>query len=105
MCTIILAKFKEVSVRRMKPTEPEIDLTLVFEYAHNWNTEWENDGSVHVFDEGIAQYLLCGKESHHKFYASLVLNKPCLRCSVVEEEPEDDLDDIGNRFRIVRNVY
>lgn len=57
---------------------------------------------MQIYDEGIAQYLLIGPESHAKFFASLILGKPSLRCTVNPEEPADVLEEkTGNTFQLV----
>jgi len=94
-------RLKEVSARLIKPTQPKIDLDEFLKFAQNWQTAFEF-GEIAVFDEGIAQYSLCDKESHHKFYAALVLNKPSLRVKLLADEPDDVLEEAGNRFQFVR---
>ncbi|TMS38689.1 hypothetical protein L596_005356 [Steinernema carpocapsae] len=86
------ARQKDVSTRLIRPTLPDLDLKQVLNFASNWDSKWEYDGSICVHDEGIAQYQLTNEESHLKFYAALILNKPSLRCRLDPEEPEDVLD-------------
>uniref|UniRef100_A0A914WZ43 Uncharacterized protein n=1 Tax=Plectus sambesii TaxID=2011161 RepID=A0A914WZ43_9BILA len=96
------ARQKDVSTRLIKPTLPDIHLDVVLQYVHHWDPTFELDGSIAIYDEGIAQYLLCDIDSHHKFYAALILNKPSLRCTLTEEEPDDVLDaSSGNRFDVM----
>jgi len=58
-------------------------------------------GLVYVHDEGLAQYQLVDVEAHHIFYAALALGKPSLRCTIVPDEPVDQLDQYANTFAIV----
>ncbi|GMR49724.1 hypothetical protein PMAYCL1PPCAC_33426 [Pristionchus mayeri] len=96
-----MIRVKEVSTRLMRPTLPSINLELLEELVTNWNKEWEADASVKVFDEGLAQYMLVDELSHHKFYAAVILGKPALRCTLVDDEPEDKLDeDADNEFAL-----
>lgn len=96
------ARQKDVSTRLIKPTLPDIHLDVVLDYVRHWDPAYELDGSIAIYDEGIAQYLLCDIESHHKFYAALILNKPSLRCTLSQDEPDDVLDaSSGNRFEVV----
>jgi len=84
-------KYKEVSMRLIRPTQPEINVPLIMEYLSNWQTAYEM-GDVVVYDEGLAQYLLCDRDSHHKFYAALILAKPSLRCRLVPADDEPPID-------------
>uniref|UniRef100_A0A1I8APP9 Rad60-SLD_2 domain-containing protein n=1 Tax=Steinernema glaseri TaxID=37863 RepID=A0A1I8APP9_9BILA len=86
------ARQRDVSTRLIRPTLPSVDVSAVLELANNWDNKWEYDGSISVHDEGIAQYPLTNDQSHLKFYAALILNKPSLRCRLDPEEPEDVLD-------------
>lgn len=45
--------------------------------------------------------MLTDAESHYKYLAALVLNKPSLRCSLTPHEPEDILDQSGNTITLV----
>uniref|UniRef100_A0AC34F0N9 Uncharacterized protein n=1 Tax=Panagrolaimus sp. ES5 TaxID=591445 RepID=A0AC34F0N9_9BILA len=84
---------KDASTRLIKPTLPELFVDEVLYLVENWESDWEYNGEIEIFDEGIAQYLLVGQQSHAKFYAALILNKPSLRCSLVPEEPFDSLEE------------
>uniref|UniRef100_A0A914ZAF8 Uncharacterized protein n=1 Tax=Panagrolaimus superbus TaxID=310955 RepID=A0A914ZAF8_9BILA len=84
---------KDASTRLIKPTLPELFVDEVLYLVENWESDWEYNGEIEIFDEGIAQYLLVGQKSHAKFYAALILNKPSLRCSLVPEEPFDSLEE------------
>lgn len=58
--------------------------------------------SFKVFDAGIAQYLLVDDRSHNVFFASLMLGKSSLRCTLVSKEPKDVLDEeADNTFNLV----
>jgi len=97
-------KYKEVSTRLMRPTQHEINVHLVVKYLSTWQASYEMDDVI-VYDEGLAQYLLVDQESHHKFYAALILDKPSLRCRVIssdQEPPVDELEEeFGNRLSLV----
>lgn len=93
-------KYKEVSTRLIRPTSPEIHVPLIMEYLRNWQTEFEM-GDVVVYDEGLAQYMLCDRDSHHKFYCALILGKPSLKCALSVDEPQDLIDEVGNRLVLV----
>ncbi|CAJ0928719.1 unnamed protein product, partial [Mesorhabditis belari] len=96
-----MPKEKEVSTRLLRPTLPQIDIDQVLSVVEHWDSAWENDASIRIFDEGIAQYMLVDPESHLKFFAALVLSKPSLRCTIIDEEPEDELDnEAGNTFTL-----
>ncbi|KAK0400117.1 hypothetical protein QR680_003364 [Steinernema hermaphroditum] len=96
------ARQKDVSTRLIRPTLPEVDVSNVLAFVNNWDSKWEYDGSINVHDEGIAQYPLTNKDSHLKFYASLIISKPSLRCRLEPEEPEDILDlQAGNVLTLV----
>ncbi|VDP17591.1 unnamed protein product [Soboliphyme baturini] len=82
-----MARRKEVSTRLIKPTDDRVDVPLLMHYLYHWEARFEEDGVVAVYDEGLPQYLLCDKQSHHIFYAALVMAKPSLRCSLSQEEP------------------
>lgn len=73
-------------------------------YLSTWQPSYEM-GDVIVYDEGLAQYLLCDRDSHHIFYAALILNKPSLRCQLRpsnEDPPVDELEEeFGNRLALV----
>ncbi|GMT24519.1 hypothetical protein PFISCL1PPCAC_15816, partial [Pristionchus fissidentatus] len=98
-------RVKEVSTRLLRPTNPSINVDLLDELVTNWNKDWEADASVKVFDEGLAQYMLVDELSHHKFYAAVILGKPALRCSLVEAEPEDTLDEEAeNEFTLTKST-
>ncbi|GMS96980.1 hypothetical protein PENTCL1PPCAC_19155, partial [Pristionchus entomophagus] len=100
-----MTRVKEVSTRLMRPTLPSINVELLEELVTTWNKEWEADASVKVFDEGLAQYMLVDEMSHHKFYAAVILGKPALRCSLVDAEPEDTLDEeAGNEFTLTNGA-
>jgi hypothetical protein len=60
---------------------------------------------MQVFDEGIAQYSLTDAISHSKFYASLILGKPSLRCTVIDNEPNDILEAHNNTFTVVSILF
>ncbi|VDD89928.1 unnamed protein product [Enterobius vermicularis] len=93
------ARQKDVSTRLIKPTLPDINTNIVLDLVTNWNSAWEVDGGISIYDEGIAQYLLTDMQSHEKFFAALILRKPSLRCRITNEEPKDVLDEErGNRF-------
>lgn len=94
-------KYKEVSTRLIRPTSPEIRVPLLMEYLNNWQNEYEM-GDVVVYDEQLAQYMLCDDESHHKFYCALILGKPSLRCALSPEEPRDVIgEETGNKLALV----
>ncbi|CAJ0566252.1 unnamed protein product, partial [Mesorhabditis spiculigera] len=96
-----MPKEKEVSTRLLRPTLPHIDLEQVFSVVENWDPAWENDANIRIFDEGIAQYMLVDEQSHLKFYAALILSKPSLRCTLVQDEPDDVLDnEAHNTFAV-----
>ncbi|CAI4228437.1 unnamed protein product [Auanema sp. JU1783] len=92
---------REVSTRLIRPTNPFIDQSQLLLFVDRWNPSWEIDGSIKIFDEGIAQYMLADLESHYKYFASLILGKPSLRCQMVGDEPADDLDENGNKFELI----
>uniref|UniRef100_A0AC34RI96 Uncharacterized protein n=1 Tax=Panagrolaimus sp. JU765 TaxID=591449 RepID=A0AC34RI96_9BILA len=93
---------KDASTRLIKPTLPEIHVDQVVDLVENWQAEWEYNGEIQIYDEGIAQYLLIGPESHNKFFASLILGKPSLRCTLNPEEPVDLLEEkAGNTFQLI----
>uniref|UniRef100_A0A0N5AJT5 DUF1794 domain-containing protein n=1 Tax=Syphacia muris TaxID=451379 RepID=A0A0N5AJT5_9BILA len=96
------ARQKDVSTRLIKPTLPDINVDNVLGLVANWNLEWEVDGEISIYDEGIAQYMLTDRISHEKFYAALILRKPSLRCRLSKEEPNDILDkEEDNCFTLV----
>uniref|UniRef100_A0A0N4Z020 MRG domain-containing protein n=1 Tax=Parastrongyloides trichosuri TaxID=131310 RepID=A0A0N4Z020_PARTI len=88
-------KVKDVSTRLIKPTINIIPVMDLINYIQNWDDSWEHDGSIGVYDEGIAQYLLTDISSHLKFYGSLFLDKPSLKCRLVSENeaPQDILEE------------
>ncbi|KAE9553769.1 hypothetical protein FO519_002990 [Halicephalobus sp. NKZ332] len=93
---------KDASTRLIKPTLPEIFVDNVVDFVENWQPEWEYNGEIQIYDEGIAQYLLIGPKSHAKFFASLILGKPSLRCTVLPEEPIDELEEkAGSTFKLI----
>uniref|UniRef100_A0A914C4P8 Uncharacterized protein n=1 Tax=Acrobeloides nanus TaxID=290746 RepID=A0A914C4P8_9BILA len=93
---------RDVSMRLIKPTLPEIYVDEVVYLVKNWDPNWEIDGEITIYDEGIAQYLLTDMNSHLKFYAALILGKPSMRCKIVKEEPEDILDmEAENNFKLI----
>uniref|UniRef100_A0AC35U7N2 MRG domain-containing protein n=1 Tax=Rhabditophanes sp. KR3021 TaxID=114890 RepID=A0AC35U7N2_9BILA len=99
-------KMKDISIRRIKPTLPDIPVKELVDIIKHWNTAWEFDASIRIYDEGIAQYLLTDMLSHLKFYAALCLDKPSLKCSLVPEEeaPIDLLEEnYENHLSIVYN--
>ncbi|EPB77262.1 hypothetical protein ANCCEY_03633 [Ancylostoma ceylanicum] len=96
-----MGREKDVSTRLIRPTIPEFDTSRLLLFVERWDPNWEHDGSIKIFDEGIAQYMLADIESHYKYMAALILSKPSLRCRLVEEEPDDILDAEGNRITLV----
>uniref|UniRef100_A0A0K0E4V1 DUF2656 domain-containing protein n=1 Tax=Strongyloides stercoralis TaxID=6248 RepID=A0A0K0E4V1_STRER len=88
-------RIKDVSTRLIKPTLQHIPIKELYEIISKWCDEWEHDGSVSIFDEGIAQYLLTDMLSHLKFYGALFLDKPSLKCRLVPESeaPLDVLEE------------
>ncbi|KAK6111459.1 hypothetical protein QQG55_43730 [Brugia pahangi] len=97
------ARQKDISTRLMKPTCPDIRIKDVLHLVKNWNSAWEFNGDITVFDAGIAQYLLVDDRSHDVFFASLILGKPSLRCKLVNNEPKDVLDEEAeNTFNLVK---
>lgn len=62
---------------------------------------------VQIYDEGCAQYMLVGEESHHLFYAALIDGRAkTLRCRTVAEEPANPLEDaFGNTFEVSEGVW
>ena len=84
---------KEVSTRRIRPCLPELDVDRVVSLIRGWESEWEQ-GGVSVHDDGLMQYTLVDSESHHRFYAALVLGKSSLRCSLESQEPADLLAEV-----------
>ncbi|CAD6194658.1 unnamed protein product [Caenorhabditis auriculariae] len=92
---------KEVSTRLIRPVFPEINLDKLMLFVDRWNPDWEIDASIQIFDEGIAQYMLVDPESHYKYYAAVILGKPSIRCKIIDDEPHDFLDDVGNKFAVV----
>uniref|UniRef100_A0A1I7XDK7 inorganic diphosphatase n=1 Tax=Heterorhabditis bacteriophora TaxID=37862 RepID=A0A1I7XDK7_HETBA len=98
----LMGREKDVSTRLIRPTVPEIDITQLLMFVKRWDPNWELDGSIKIYDEGIAQYMLVDPQSHYKYFAAIILSKPSLRCKLVEEEPEDLLDqETGNKFSLV----
>ncbi|KAI6175839.1 hypothetical protein M3Y97_00733300 [Aphelenchoides bicaudatus] len=95
---------REVSTRLIRPTLYELDVKQVLEMAQNFNPEWETDGKITVFDEGIAQYSLVDPISHSKFYAALILKKASLRCTVIDNEPNDLLETKNNTFEVINPI-
>jgi len=71
------------------------------DYVNNWKPDYEF-GQIRLFDLGIAQYALCDLDSHHKFYAAIILGKSSLRCQMeCDGEPDDVLESVGNKFLFV----
>ncbi|KAI6187193.1 hypothetical protein M3Y98_00215700 [Aphelenchoides besseyi] len=102
--TKLMAKVKrerDVSTRLLRPTLPEIRLDDVMSMVEQFDPKWETDAGIQVYDEGIAQYSLIDPISHSKFYAALILSKPSLRCTIVAEEPGEELEAKGNAFKFV----
>uniref|UniRef100_A0A7E4V9J8 BTB domain-containing protein n=1 Tax=Panagrellus redivivus TaxID=6233 RepID=A0A7E4V9J8_PANRE len=97
-----MSRRKDASTRLIKPTLPEIYVDEVLQLVDHWDPDWECNGDVQIFDEGIAQYLLIGPKSHSKFFASLILSKPSLRCTVLPTEPVDVLEEqAGNTLQLI----
>uniref|UniRef100_A0A0K0EV99 DUF2513 domain-containing protein n=2 Tax=Strongyloides TaxID=6247 RepID=A0A0K0EV99_STRVS len=88
-------RIKDVSTRLIKPTLQDIPLKELYEVISKWDDSWEHDGSVSIFDEGIAQYLLTDMLSHLKFYGAIFLDKLSLKCRLVPESeaPVDVLEE------------
>ncbi|VDN57823.1 unnamed protein product [Dracunculus medinensis] len=97
------ARERDVSTRLIKPTLPNMDINEILNLVNNWNSVWEIDAGILIFDEGIAQFLLVDEQSHVKFFAALILKKASLRCRLVNDEPKDMLEEAENIFRIVNN--
>ncbi|PAV76077.1 hypothetical protein WR25_24754 isoform B [Diploscapter pachys] len=97
----MVGREKEVSTRLLRPTLPHIHLEQLMVWVERWDPIWEIDGSIKIFDEGIAQFMLCDPESHMKYYAAVVLGKASVRCSLINEEPDDLLDAQANRIHLV----
>ncbi len=92
-----------MSTRLIKPTMPQIDVSRVLEHVKKWDPNYEMGDAIMIFDEGLAQYLLVDEESHHIFYASLILRKPSLRCTLSASEPHDFFDESGdNHMHLVQ---
>ncbi|KAI6214112.1 hypothetical protein M3Y94_00230000 [Aphelenchoides besseyi] len=92
---------RDVSTRLLRPTLPEIHLDEVMSMVEQFDPKWEIDAEIQVYDEGIAQYSLINPISHSKFYAALILSKPSLRCTIVTDEPKEELEAKGNSFKFV----
>ncbi|CAP37052.1 Protein CBG19885 [Caenorhabditis briggsae] len=92
---------KDVSTRLIRPTITEIHVDKLALFVERWNHDWEIDASIQIFDEGIAQYMLTDVESHYKYFAALILQKPSLRCRIVKEEPRDELEEQENRIHLL----
>src|SRR5262245_19139131 len=88
-----IVKSKDISVRLLKPTVPDVNLHEVREFLEHWRPEYDWEGHILVHDSGIAQFSLCDPYSHHLFYAALLLGKPSIKCKLTTVAPFDKLDE------------
>ena len=114
-------KERDVSIRLLRPTLPRIDFSHVLRFLNHSRGCTEANGSssssgcspsqsppiLHIFDEGCAQYMLGGEESHHFFYAALIDDRAkTLRCRTLAKEPPNPLEDeAGNTFEVCGRIW
>ncbi|KAI6234676.1 hypothetical protein M3Y99_00786800 [Aphelenchoides fujianensis] len=92
---------RDISTRLIRPTLAEIRVDEVLEMGDNFDPNWENDAQITVFNEGIGQFPLVGARSHSLLFAALILGKSSLKCTIVNEEPPEELGNRANAFRFV----